>query len=176
MKKTQDELDGVVGCDQIVNEDDIPRYLQAVVKEIFCLHGLAPLLLPHENMKSREVEDYYISTKTCTFVNIWAIHQNPVMYENPFAFNPERFVGSEVDLKGKDFQLLPFGFGRQICPSLSLGLLTMQILARLIHSFAWKLPLRKTPKNIDMGESFGLATLKTIPLQPIAIARLPLQL
>jgi cytochrome P450 len=98
------------------------------------------------------------------------------VYENPFAFNHESFVGSEVGLKNKDFQLLPFGSRRQICLGLSLGLLTMQILARLIHNFAEKLPLRKIPKNIDMGESFGLATPKAIPLQAIAIARLPLQL
>jgi len=37
------------------------------------------------------------------------------------------------------------------------------VLARLIHSFAWMLPLKETPKNIDMGESFGLATPKAIP-------------
>jgi len=110
MKKTQDELDVVVGCHQIVNENGIPQYLQVVVKEIFYLHCPTPSLLPHKNMKSCEVWDYYIPTKTCTFVNIWVICRNLVVYENPFAFNLERFVGSEVDLKGKDFQLLPFGY------------------------------------------------------------------
>jgi cytochrome P450 len=92
------------------------------------------------------------------------------VYENPFDFNPERFFGSEINLKGKDFQLLPFGSGRRICPGLSLGLMTVQIvLARLIHSFTWKLPFGETPKNMDMNELFGLATPKAIPLQAIAI-------
>ncbi len=179
MKKTQDELDGVVGHHRIVNENDIPRlkYLQAVVKETFHLHSPTPLLLPHENMKSCEIGGYYIPAKTRTFVKIWAIHRDPSVYENPFDFNPERFVGSEIDLKGKDFQLLPFGSGRRICPGLSLGLMTVQIvLARLIHSFTWKLPFGETPENMDMNELFGLATPKAIPLQAIAIPRLPLQL
>jgi geraniol 8-hydroxylase len=44
-------------------------------------------------------------------VNVWAIHRDPSIYENPLEFNPERFVGSNVDLKGKDFQLLPFASG-----------------------------------------------------------------
>jgi hypothetical protein len=49
-------------------------------------------------------------------------------------------------------------------------------LARLIHSFTWKLPHGETFENMDMGELFGLATPKAIPFQAIASARLPLQL
>jgi cytochrome P450 len=180
LKKIQDELDGVVVCHRIVNENDIPqlKYLQAIVKETFCLNCLElPLLLPNKNMKACEIGDYYILAKTGTFVNVWAIHQNPSLYENPFDFNLERFVGSEVDLKGKDFQLLPFGSRGRIFPGLSLGLMIMQIvLTRLIHSFTWKWPLGKTLENMDMRELFNLGTPKAIPLQTIIISRLPLQL
>jgi hypothetical protein len=49
-------------------------------------------------------------------------------------------------------------------------------LARLIHSFTWKLPLGETSENMDMGELFGFATPKAISFQAIAIARLPLLL
>jgi hypothetical protein len=49
-------------------------------------------------------------------------------------------------------------------------------LARLIHSFTWKLPLGETSENMDMGKLFGFATPKAISFQAIAIARLPLQL
>ncbi len=67
LKKIQDELDGVVGCHQIVNENDIPqlKYLQAIVKETFCLNcPKLPLLLPNKNMKACEIGDYYILAKT----------------------------------------------------------------------------------------------------------------
>lgn len=177
MKKIQDELDDVVGHDRVVNESDLPqlKYLQAVVKETFHLHPHVPLLLPHEkNIKACEINGYHVPPKTCTLVNVWVIHRDSSMYENPFDFNPERFVGTTVDLKGNDFQLLPFGFGRRMCPGLSLGLTIMQMeLARLLHSFTWSLPNGENIQDIDMGEVFGLTTPKVIPLDVIATSRLP---
>jgi cytochrome P450 len=115
-----------------------------------------------------------VPAKTRIFVNVWAIHRNMCAYDNPLDFNPERFVGSEIDLKGYDFQLLPFGSGRRMCPALSLGLITVQMeLAMLLHSFMWKLPIGENPEDIDMGEIFGISTPKAIPLKAIATARLP---
>jgi cytochrome P450 len=57
MEKLQYELDHVVGRERVIDEDDIPqlKYLQAIVKETFCLHPQVPLLLPHENMQDCEV-------------------------------------------------------------------------------------------------------------------------
>ncbi|CAK9882913.1 unnamed protein product [Sphagnum jensenii] len=176
MKKIQDELDDVVGHDRVVNESDLPqlKYLQAVVKETFRLHPPTPLLLPRESIKACEINGYHIPPKTRTLVNIWAIHRDSSMYENPFDFNPERFVGTTVDLKGNDFQLLPFGSGRRMCPGLSIGLTIVQMeLARLLHSFTWRLPNGENIQDIDMGEVFGLTTPKAIPLDVIATSRLP---
>jgi cytochrome P450 len=45
-------------------------------------------------------------------VNVFAIHIHPSTFENPLDFNLGRFVGSEIDVRGTYFQLLPFGFGR----------------------------------------------------------------
>jgi cytochrome P450 len=177
MKKIQDELDDVVGHDRVVNESDLPqlKYFQAVVKETFRLHPLVPLMLPHESIKACEINGYHIPPKTRILVNVWAIHRDSSIYENPFDFNPERFVGTTIDLKGNDFQLLPFGSGRRMCPGLSLGLTIMQMeLARLLHSFTWRLPNGESIQDIDMGEVFGLTTPKAIPLDVIATSRLPL--
>jgi cytochrome P450 len=147
------------------------------VKEAFCLHPLAPILLPHENRKSCEIGDYHIFAKTCIFVNVFAIQRHPSTFENPLDFNPKRFVGSEIDVRGTYFQLLPFGSGKQMCPRLNYGLLFMQIkLARLLHSFTWTLPRRENSQDIDMGEVFDVTTPKEIPLQVVARARLPLHL
>jgi flavonoid 3'-monooxygenase len=127
-KKAREELDDVVGLERVVNESDIPRlkYLQAIVKETFRLHPPVTLLLPHENIECCEVGGYHIPPKTRLYVNVWAIHRDPSIYVNPLEFNPERFVGSNVDLKGKDFQLLPFGSGRRVCPGFPFGLTTIK--------------------------------------------------
>jgi len=178
MKKTQDELDHVVGHDRIVDEDDIPqlKYLQAVVKETFRLHATIPLIT-RECMTNCKVGGYDILAKTPIIVNIWAIHRHSSAYDDPWDFNPERFVGSGVDVKGVDFELLPFGSGRRGCLGMPLGLMQVQYqLARLLHSFTWKLPIGENPQNMDMGEVFGVTLPKVIPLEVIPIARLPLHM
>jgi cytochrome P450 len=110
-------------------------------------------------------------------VSVFAIHIHPSTFENPLDFNPERFVGSEIDVRGTYFQLLPFGSRKQMCPRLNCGLLFVQIeLARLLHSFTWTLPRGENSQHIDMGEVFGVTTPKEIPLQVVARAKLPLHL
>jgi cytochrome P450 len=179
IKKVQDELDDVVGQERVVDENDIPqlKYLQAVVKETFRLHAPGPLLIPHENQEACEIGGYHIPAKSQIFVNVWAVHRHPSAYENPFDFNPERFVENLIDVKGVDFQLLPFGSGRRMCPGLNYALLMVQIeMAKLLHSFTWTLPKGQNPQDMDMAEIFGVSIPKKIPLQVVASARLPLHL
>ncbi len=147
------------------------------MKEAFRLHPLVPILLSHENIKSCEIGDYHILAKTHIFVNVFAIHRHPSTFENPLDFNPERFVGSDIDVKGTDFQLLPFGSRKRMCPRLNYGLLFVQIeLIRLLHSFTWTLPRGENSQDIDMGEIFNVTTPKEIPSQVVARAKLPLHL
>ncbi|CAM6045747.1 unnamed protein product [Sphagnum compactum] len=179
MKKAQAELDDVIGSERVVDEGDIPelKYLQAVVKETFRLHPAAPLLLAFESIGDCSVGGYFIPAKTRIFVNAWAVHRHPSAYQKPLEFNPSRFVGSQIDVKGLDFQLLPFGSGRRMCPGLPLGLILVQLeLARLLHSFTWKLPAGQDPQDMDMDEILGLTAPKAIPLHVVATARLPLHL
>jgi cytochrome P450 len=180
MKKAQAELDDVIGSERVVDEGDIHelKYLQDIVKETFRLHPSLPLLLPHESIGDCTVGGYVIPAKTRIFVNAWAVHRHPSAYQQkPLEFNPSRFVGSQIDVKGLDFQLLPFGSGRRMCPGLPLGLIMVQLeLARLLHSFTWKLPAGQDPKDIDMDEILGVTAPKAIPLHVVATARLPLHL
>jgi cytochrome P450 len=178
-KKARKELDDVVGLERVVNESDIPqlKYLQAIVKETFRLHPPVPLLLPRENIKGCEVGGYHIPPKTRLYVNVWAIHRDPSIYDNPLKFNPERFVGSNFDLKGKDFQLLPFGSGRRVCPGFPFGLTTVQMeLARFLHSFTLSLPKGENLQDMDMSEVSSITASKAISLHVVASARLPLHL
>ncbi|CAO2190185.1 unnamed protein product [Urochloa humidicola] len=77
---------------------------------------------------------------------------------------PERFLeggrAMDVDMKGKDFQFLPFGSGRRICLGINFGIATVEImLANLMLHFDWDLPNEMEGgvcKEVDMGELFGL--------------------
>uniref|UniRef100_A0A7N2R706 Cytochrome P450 n=1 Tax=Quercus lobata TaxID=97700 RepID=A0A7N2R706_QUELO len=84
-----------------------------------------------------------------------------------------RFINSNIDLKGCDFQLIPFGSGRRGCPGMNLGLTTVKyVLAQLLHCFHWMLPSGILPNKLDMSESFGLSIRRAKHLSAMPTYRL----
>ncbi|KAK6118406.1 hypothetical protein DH2020_047823 [Rehmannia glutinosa] len=175
MKKLQNELESVVGPDHMVEEHHLHRleYLDCVIKETMRLHPVAPLLIPHESMEDCVVDGINIPKKSRVLVNVWAIGRDPDAWPNPETFSLERFIGSDIDLKGRDFQLLPFGSGRRSCPGLQLGLTIVRLLvAQLVHCFDWELPNGMLPGDLDMSEHFGVVTARAKHLMAIPTYRL----
>ncbi|KAJ7951502.1 Cytochrome P450, partial [Quillaja saponaria] len=177
-KKVTDELDRVIGRERWVEEKDIVNlpYLDAVIKESMRLHPAAPML--HRNAREDcKIAGYDIPKGTRVFVHVWGLGRDPKLWDNPNEFCPERFNGKAIDVKGQNYELLPFGSGRRVCPGYSLGLKMIQLsLANLLHGFTWKLPGDMKKEELDMEEFFGLSTPKKIPLVVVAEPRLPLHL
>ncbi|CAL9018048.1 unnamed protein product [Prunus brigantina] len=155
MKKIQKELENVVGLGRIVEESDLEKleYLNMVLKETLRLHPVAPLLLPHAAIKDCTVNGYHIPKKSHVIINAWAIGRDPSAWTNAEEFIPERFEGSNIDVRGNHFELIPFGSGRRRCPGMH-GLTVVQIvLAQLVHCFDWELPDSMLPEELDMTEA-----------------------
>nr|QWK52418.1 cytochrome P450 76C4-1 [Isatis tinctoria] len=174
MVKAQAEIDRVIGQKGVVEESDIPEmpYLQAVVKETFRLHPAGPLLVPRKAESDAEVLGFMVSKGTQVLVNVWAIGRDPSVWENPTRFEPERFLGKEIDVRGRDYELIPFGSGRRICPGLPLAVkIVPLVLASLLYSFDWKLPNGIVSEDLDMDETFGLSLHKTTPLQAVPVKK-----
>ncbi|XP_034215493.1 cytochrome P450 71A1-like [Prunus dulcis] len=172
LERAQAEVRGVVGERRVVLESDLPQldYMKAVIKEIFRLHPPAPVLVPRESMEDVTIDGYDILAKTRIFVNAWAIGRDPESWENPEAFEPERFIGSTIDFKGQDFELIPFGAGRRGCPAITFGTATIELaLAQLLHTFDWELPPDTAAKDLDMTEVFGITMHRIANL--IVVAR-----
>ncbi|KAM0979431.1 hypothetical protein ACFX13_015569 [Malus domestica] len=174
--RAQAEVRGVVGERRVVLESDLSQldYLKDVIKEIFRLHPPAPVLVPRESMEDVSIDGYNIPAKTRIFVNAWAIGRDPESWENPETFEPERFIGSTIDFKGQDYELLPFGAGRRGCPAITFGTATIELaLAQLLHSFDWELPPGTTAKDLDLGEVFGITMHRIDNLIVVARPRFP---
>ncbi|KAK9101546.1 hypothetical protein Scep_024976 [Stephania cephalantha] len=179
LKKAQEELDKVIGKERWVEEKDMQNlpYIQAITKETMRMHPVAPLLVPRLAREHVKISDYDIPVGTQVIVNVWAIGRDPMSWNEPNEFRPERFLGKVVDVKGQHFELLPFGAGRRMCPGYLLGLKVIQsTLANLIHGFEWKLAGGMSEEGLDMEEIFGLSTPRKLPLNVIVEPRLPTHL
>ncbi|GER31268.1 cytochrome P450 [Striga asiatica] len=167
----KDEINDVINGS--VQESDIPRlpYLQAVVKETLRLHPPAPFLVPHKANADVEVNDYIVPKDAQVLVNVWASGRDPNVWPDADVFLPERFLGREVDYRGKDFELIPFGAGRRICPGLPLAHRMIHLmLATLVGGFEWRIEGGVESEVLDMDEKFGLTLQKAVPLRVVPVA------
>ncbi|CAJ1941489.1 unnamed protein product [Sphenostylis stenocarpa] len=158
MKKAQIEIREAFRGKKIIRESDIYElsYLKSVIKETLRLHPPAPLLLPRECRDSCKIGGYEIPVKTKVIINAWALGRDPKHWYDAEKFLPERFDETSLDFKGNNFEYIPFGAGRRICPGILLGLANVELpLAALLYHFDWKLPSGMKPQEFDMTEAFG---------------------
>ncbi|CAO2152693.1 unnamed protein product [Urochloa humidicola] len=157
------------------------RYLHLVIRETFRLHPPAPLLLPRECREPCRVLGYDVPQGMMVLVNAWALGRDERCWRGGDAeeFRPERFEdtggASEVDFKGTDFELLPFGAGRRMCTGLLFGLANVELpLASLLFHFDWEAPGVADPAaEFDMTESFGVTVHRKAGLVLRPVVRVP---
>ncbi|KAH9661692.1 cytochrome P450 82C3 [Citrus sinensis] len=94
------------------------------------------------------------------------------VWEELCKLQPERFLTThnDVDVRGQNFELIPFGSGRRICSGISFTLQVMQlILASLLHGFDFE-----TPSNepVVMEEAKFFTYAKAAPLEVLLTPRL----
>lgn len=174
MAKAQEEIRNMCGNKEFIEEHDVSNlvYLKAVLKETLRFYAPTPLV-PREANKSFTINGYKIEPKTIIYVNGWAIQMDPEAWKDPEEFYPERFLNNEIDFKGQDFEFIPFGAGRRICPGMSLGMATVElIIANLINSFNWELPVGMKGEDIDTEGLPGLARHKKNHLCTVAKKRM----
>ncbi|XP_050218063.1 cytochrome P450 71D445-like [Mercurialis annua] len=171
MEKAQQEVRKVF--DRVGNVDESRmqelNYFNLVIKETLRLHPPLPLLLPRECRENCVINGYDIPAKSKLIVNVWAIGRDPNYWKDAEKFYPERFEDCSIDYKGTDFELLPFGAGRRICPGILFGMSNVEYpLAQLLYHFDWKLPDGVKPETLNMDEVFGAVVKKKNDLYAIA--------
>ncbi|XP_065858792.1 cytochrome P450 726A27-like [Euphorbia lathyris] len=176
MKKAQEEVRRVFSDTGIVEESRVQelKYLKSIIKETLRLHPPATFVTRECRLKTK-VDGYDIYPKTVVHVNIWAISRDPKVWPEPEKFYPERFDDSQIDYKGANMELIPFGAGKRICPGISLATTYVEILlANLLYHFDWKFPDGINPENLDMTEIYrgALARKQDLYLIPIPFSKI----
>ena len=167
LAKVKIEINQDLNKDEQLDEVNISKlpFLRAVVMETFRLHPPAPLLVPHKSEDDIELCGFFVPKNAQILVNIWAMGRDSKIWNNPNQFLPERFLKSEIDFKGNDFKLIPFGAGRRICAGLPLASRTIHfVLASLICGYDWKLANGRNIEDMDMSEKYGITLHKAQPL------------
>uniref|UniRef100_A0A453J7V3 Cytochrome P450 71D7 n=1 Tax=Aegilops tauschii subsp. strangulata TaxID=200361 RepID=A0A453J7V3_AEGTS len=148
--------------------------IKTVIFETLRLHPAAPLLIPREASEPCKILGYDVPKGTMVLVNAWAIGRDPKHWEDPDEFKPERFESGMVDFKGSNFEYIPFGAGRRMCPGMIFAQASMEIvLATLLYHFDWELPAGDKPGNMDMNEEMGITVRRKKDLWLHVTVRVP---
>ncbi|GAB4859181.1 hypothetical protein Ancab_040398 [Ancistrocladus abbreviatus] len=160
IEKAQEEVRRICDGKGTVDETSLEKlqFLKLVVKETLRLHPPVPLLIPRESTERCQIYGYELPAKARVLVNAWAIGRDPMMWKEADKFDPDRFLKHPIDFKGQNFEYIPFGAGRRICPGIGFGLATVELsLASLLYHFDWSLPGGVRREDLDMTETFGLS-------------------
>ena len=139
--------------DDVVEQLQKMTYTNAVINESMRLYPPA-WITDRENIEDATLLGYHIKEKTLIGVSFYELHRNPKYWENPSAFNPERFLGEQKKESYKYFY--PFGAGPRMCIGRGFAMYEMSLVLSYIVK-RYKITSRK--KDIQINP---LITLKPV--------------
>ncbi|KAJ3540447.1 hypothetical protein NMY22_g4293 [Coprinellus aureogranulatus] len=123
LKRAQAELDSVVKPGYLPDFDDqssLP-FITAIAKETLRWRVVVPTAIPHLLSTEDEYRGYHLPAGAIIIPNAWAMLHDEDVYEDPFTFNPDRFIHPETGqldfTHARDPGHACWGFGRRICPA-----------------------------------------------------------
>uniref|UniRef100_A0A3Q3W2H2 Uncharacterized protein n=1 Tax=Mola mola TaxID=94237 RepID=A0A3Q3W2H2_MOLML len=160
--KVQAEMDEVVGTDRVPSLTDkgsLP-FTEATIMEVQRLTAVVPLAIPHMTSETIEFWGYTIPKGTVVLPNLWSVHRDPTVWDDPDSFNPARFLDMEGKLLRREC-FIPFGIGRRVCMGEQLAKMELFLtVTTLLQAFKFRLPEGVPPPPLH--GRFGL-TLAPCP-------------
>ncbi|XP_067117298.1 cytochrome P450 17A2 [Osmerus mordax] len=138
-ERVQSELEECVGGGRTVcvsHRASLP-YLDSVINEVMRIRPVSPVLIPHTTLTHTSLGGYSIRKDTRVLVNMWAIHHDPHLWDQPEHFRPERFLDDQGQ-RSVPSCFLPFGAGPRVCVGESLARMELFLfLANLLQRFSF---------------------------------------
>ena len=112
--------------ERLADGDD--AYLTATIQETLRHRPVLPNVAPRYVVQPIEVGDWTYPAGVSLVPNAYLIHHDASIYEDPYAFRPERFL----DEPPGTYTWIPFGGGRRRCLGASFAMLEMKIVLRAV--------------------------------------------
>jgi cytochrome P450 len=103
-------------------------YLTATIQETLRRRPVLPNTAPRLVKRPIEVGDWRYEPDVCLVANAYLVHHDPEIYDDPYAFRPERFL----DNPPGTYTWIPFGGGRRRCLGSSFAMLEMKVVLRSV--------------------------------------------
>ena len=135
--KLHEELDTVLNgrMPELSDLVNLPYSLQ-VIQETMRLYTVIPSI-GREAIAEDEINGTRIPKRAVIQVNIWLMHRDPRLWDEPEKFIPERFASGKSPGRHR-FSYLPFGGGPRICIGSKFSLLEAQLILASVAQF-WRL-------------------------------------
>jgi cytochrome P450 len=138
-EKLEEEVRRVLG-DREATFEDMPRleYTERVLQEAMRLYPPA-WCFERMAIEADEIGGYAIPAGTTIAICPYVLHRNPAYWDNPDAFDPDRFLPERSNDRSR-FAYLPFGDGPRICIGKNFAMMEAKIvLAMLAGRFRLRL-------------------------------------
>jgi cytochrome P450 len=169
-QRAHDEVADVVGHGPVAAAHvEKLIFCRHVIFEAMRLYPAAPGIgrLPNEPMV---LGGERIGVRTRIHIPIFALHRNTQLWENPDAFDPDRFAADKVKARSR-YAFLPFGGGPRVCIGASFATIEAAvILAVLVRALHFRPVAGHKPKPVAR---VTLRPADGMPLLVTARARAP---
>lgn len=130
-KKLHEEVDQVLSG-RVPTVEDLPNliYTEMVIKEVMRLYPPA-WVIGRETLAADDIGGYRIPPKSSVMFSPYIMHRHPTYWDNPTAFDPERFA-PENDKRHPHFTYFPFGGGPRLCIGNHFAIMEAQLILAII--------------------------------------------
>ena len=161
-QRVLEEVRAVAG-DQMIDATHVEglSFCRQVIQEAMRLFPPAPGIgrIAKEAM---EIGGMQIPARTRIHIPVFALHRNVGLWDNPNAFDPDRFAADRVKTRSR-YAFLPFGGGPRVCIGAGFAMIEAAIiLATLVRAFHFQPVAGHRPKpvaKITLRPSGGMPLL-----------------
>lgn len=130
------------------------HYTEATLREIMRYETLTPSSLAHRALVDTQFDGYDIPAGTFVITSLGASHHDPLAWQHPNEFQPERFLDKNGRFCVQKDKSLPFGAGKRLCAGETFARnMLFLFMAAFFQAFSVSMPDGVKPQRFDQNKT-----------------------